>query len=175
LTPKVNGLTSISIKTHTQQAFQNPSVTSQERLSNSSKELLETLPVDPEGDRSDQKLALEEPLSSASSANEKKENDSVLPTQEKTSLNRESEFATEGPQALNKKSTDILNQEYKFDRGSTEATKRSVAQNLAIEAQRSTPEYQSAFSDASARIKANFEARKSRKFKERARRLRGES
>ena len=72
------------------------------------------------------------------------------------------------PPALNKKSTqEVLNEEYKFDWRSTEASERAIAQNLAIDEQKTTEEYQNAFSDASARIRAIFEEKKQQKLNER--------
>ena len=159
-----------------EQEFQNPSETLQERLSNSSKELQETLEVkNEEGDRSSGS-PLDGAIAPASPSNEKKaaENKSVLPTPNQSSKKSSSELTNEDLGELNKKSTkDILSQEYKFNRSSTEASIRAVAQNLAIEAEQATEEYQSALRDASARIRAKFEAQKQKRLSDRAKRLRG--
>ena len=169
---------SIKSQTHTQQAIQNPSETSQERLSISSKEILKTLPQEKTiglEARSDRFPPLGEAIASAPAPTKpKEENLSPLPTKDESSTQIAESDCPEDPQALNKKSTKALDRDYKFDRSSSEAVERAVAQNLAIEQQKNDPEYQSTSKAAFARIRAKFEAQKQKKLSDRMKRLQGD-
>lgn len=68
---------------------------------------------------------------------------SVLPTEQEISNQVNKSNRPEDTSLLNKKSSS----EYKFDWRSTEASLRAVEQNLAIEAQRTTSEYQISLQD----------------------------
>ena len=169
---------SIKSQTHTQQAIQNPSETPQEHLSNSSKELLKVLPQEKAIDleaRSDRFPPLEEAIASAPAPTKPKEEDlPVLPTKDESSTQAAEPNYPEGSQALNKKSINALDQEYRFDRSSSEAVERAAAQILAIEQQKSDPEYQSTSKAAFARMRAIFEAQKQKKLSDRRKRLKGD-
>lgn len=169
---------SILSQSHTQHGLQNPSETSQERLSNSSKELLKTLPEKKEIDlvsSGDRSSPFEGAIATAEQPMEKKEeNLSVLPTQDEVSTQTEKRNPPEDLQALNKKSTEVLNQDYKFDWRSTDASERASAQILAIEAQKDTPEYQTSSKEAFALIRAKFEEQKQKRLSDRTKRLQGD-
>jgi hypothetical protein len=178
VTSQVNQLTSISDQTQSQQELQNPSETLQEHLSNSSKELLEVLPQVKEvgsvssGDRFP---PLGGAIAPAEQPMEKKEESfTALPTEDEISTQTDELDCPEDSQALNKKSTnDALSQDYKFDWRTTAAADRAASQILAIEAEKTTEEYQSTSKAAFAQIRAKFEQQKKARFAERASRLQG--
>lgn len=166
-------LDSISIETQSVQSFQNPSETSQEHFSNSSKELLEVLPVDPWVDDRDRSIALDGQAVFASSQNEKStENESDSLTKSKSNSKQISQTQRQTHQGLNKNST-ALEEDYKFDWRSTTASDRAVGQILAIEQQKNDPEYQKTSQEAFARIRAKFEQQKQKKLRDRESRLSG--
>ena len=70
---------------------------------------------------------------------------------------------------------EILNQEYIPNPQSEEAVVRSVAQNLAIEDQRATKEYQTTSKEAFDRIRTIFDEKKKQKLAQREANLRGDS
>ncbi len=153
---------------------QNPSVGSQERLSNSPKELLKTLATDLKGDESDRDTAFEERVTSASPNEEKTEAIRTNPTEVQPDLVNQSNSDSkqvaqsagkEAPGVLNNESTqELLNKPYEFDWRTTEASERCKAQNLAFEAEKQTETYQTSFRDGAARIKAKL-AQSSKKDK----------
>ena len=198
---------SISDQSQSQQAIPDPSETSQERLSNSSKELLETLATEkgvsdqlrcqasPDRDRD---FALEEQNTSASL---QKENEvqslhsfhcvPVVPDCLKKEEEAKAKSVEEqkpmgaacpqtprgqmGKEINTSPNEEILNQEYIPNPQSQEAVVRAVAQNLAIEAQRTTKEYQSTSKEAFARIRAILDEKKKQKLAQREANLRGDS
>lgn len=166
---------SISIETQSQQGFQNPSETSQEHLSNSSKELLEVLLVDPWDDDRDRSSALNGQAAFASPPNENtSESNSDLATKSNQKSIQASQTQRQNSQPLNKKST-VLEEDYEFDWRSGRAAERAVNQISAIKAQETTEEYQNKSKEAFARIRAFFEAEKQIKQSDRESRLRGDN
>ena len=156
---------SISIETQTQQGLQNPSGTSQEHLRNSSKEFQEVLPVESEvGDRqalpaSDERVSLSPP------SDEKKKpkmNSLDTKTQFNSSLNNQDSVKENLPAAPPTKniSKDIIQEEYVYDPYSDNSTERAKEQNLAIEAEMSTEEYQTTAKESFDRIRAILEGQK---------------
>ncbi len=164
---------------------QNASITSHQRLTNSSKEISEALGVDCFGDESDRDTAFEERVTSASPNKENVKAEGTNPTEVQPDLvnqpNSDSKQVAqsadkEAPGALiNESTNEVLEQPYKFDWRTTEASERSKAQNLAIEAQRKTKEYQDTFKAGAARIRAIFEEKKKQKFAQRQANLRGDN
>ena len=189
---------SISDQSHTESQSQNPSESSQERLSNSSKELLETLATEKEvsdqlrcqasPDR-DRDIALKEQVTSASLPNENQVQSlhsfhcvTVVPDclsneEEKDSLGAACPQTPRGQKGkeITTPTEEILNQEYIPNPQSEEAVVRAVAQNLAIEEQKTTKEYQTTSKEAFARIRAIFDEKKKQKQTKRESNLRGDS
>ena len=164
---------SISSKSYTESQIQSVSITPQKRLTNSSEEVVRR-EVECFSDESDRDTALEERVTSASPKREKTEAEGTNPTEVQSDLVNKSNSDSkqvaqsadkEAPEVLNKKSTqEILNQPYSVDRYSTDTVELSKAQNLAFEADKTSPTYQTSFSEASARAKAKL-AQESKKDK----------
>ena len=221
--PKAPNKPSISTQSHTQSASQNPSETPQERLRNSPKEFLKTLPVDPWEDDCDRNTALEGRVTSASPQDEKKMG-AACPQTPRGQMGKEitppspastaegnpsagnwrsesekmgmlekypdrqpesevnfssgdevSEVDSIPPDVTQKFSNDVLSQEYIPNPHSQDAVIRANAQNLAIEAEQTTEEYQSSSKEFFAQINAIKEELEKKKKLERDRRLRGDS
>ena len=189
---------SISDQSQSQQAIPDPSETSQERLSNSSKELLETLATEKEVSDRDRDFALEEQITSASLQNEnqvqslhsfhcvtvvpdclkKEEEAKAKSVEEQKSLGAacpQTPRGQKGKEINTSRNEEILNQEYIPNPQSEEAVVRSVAQNLAIEDQRATKEYQTTSKEAFDRIRTIFDEKKKQKLAKREANLRGDS
>ena len=160
---------------------QNPSGGSQECLSNSPKELLETLTTDLWSDDRDRDTAFDGRVTSASPNGENSEAEGINPTEVQPDLVNKSDLDSkqiaqsaeqEAPRVLNNESTkeiqevsqvlniestkNVLNQSYSVDKYSTDSVELSKAQNLAFEAERTTETHQTSFSDGAARIKAKL-------------------
>ena len=145
---------------------QNPSVGSQERLSNSPKELLETLPTDLWSDESDRDTAFEERVTSASPEREKTEAEGTNPTEVQpdlvNQLNSDSKQVAqsagkEAPGVLNNESTQgVLNQSYSVDRFSTDSVELCKAQNLASDEWKEDETYQTSMNDFFTQIQAKL-------------------
>ncbi len=189
---------SISDQSQSQQAIQNPTGASQECLSNSPKELLKTLPVEKEvGDR-DRDFALGEQNTSASLPNEnqvqslhsfhcvpvvpdclkKEEEAKAKSVEEQKSMGAacpQTPRGQMGKEINTSSNEEILNQEYIPNPQSEDAIIRAVAQNLAIEAQKTTKEYESTSKEAFARIRAILDEKKKQKQAKREANLRGDS
>ncbi len=80
-----------------------------------------------------------------------------------------------GKEINTSRNEEILNQEYIPNSQSQEAVVRAVAQNLAIEEQKTTEEYKTASEEAFARIRAIFDEKKKQKRTQREANLRGNS
>ncbi len=143
---------------------QNPPVGSQECLSNSPKELLETLATDLSRDESDRDTALEERVTSASPNEEKTEAIRTNPTEVPTDLVNQSNSDSkqiaqsagkEASGALTKKSTEeVLNQPYEFDWRNGNSIERCKGQNLAIDTELTNETCRKSLKDAIALSKA---------------------
>ena len=193
---------SIESESLTEQLIQTPSETSQEHLSNSSKELLEVLPGDLLGRESDRDLALEGQVTSASlteknvktketaiggclppnpqGADGKEENrpdsDSGFVNKSNQNLGQANQSLEKDSEALSKKSTnDPFEEPYEFDWRSGKSIERSKAQISAFEAEKKTKEYQDKVKAGFAQIRAIFEEKKKQKIVQRRANLRGDS
>ena len=170
---------SISSVSQSEQAIQNPSGGSQERLSNSPKELLETLRVDCEVSESDRDPAFEERVTSASLQEENvKAEEPDLGFVNKSNQNspQANQSSEQDSGALNKKSTPKpLEQPYEFDWRNGNSVERSKAQILAIEEQRKSETYQNTWKEGVARIRAILEGKRKQRLEERRANLRGDS
>ena len=174
----------IDPKTQSQQGLQNPSITPHKHLNNSSKELLEVFNGEEKkkeiefANRSQRSFGGKIPpnpqnggcLPPNPQGAEGKGND--LPAQ--SDLPEISDKAT-SPELTKKSTEEALKQEYIPNPQSQEAVVRAAAQNLAIEAQKTTKEYQTTSKEAFARIRAIFDEKKKQKQAEREANLRGDS
>ena len=148
---------SISDQSQSQQAIPDPSETSYERLINSTKELLETLPTEKRVSDRDRDFALGEQITSASLPDQnqvqslrsfhcvpvapdcwkKEEEVKIKSVEEQKSMGAacpQTPRGQKGKEINTSPNEEILNQEYIYNPQSQEAVIRSVAQNLAIEA-----------------------------------------
>ncbi len=143
---------------------QNPPVGSQECLSNSPKELLETLTTDLWSDESDRDTAFDGRVTSASPNEEKTEAEGINPTEVQSDLVNKSNSDSkqiaqsagkEASGALTKKSTDeVLNQPYEFDWRNGNSIERCKGQNLAIDTELTNETCRKSLKDAIALSKA---------------------
>ena len=172
---------SISDQSLTQQAIPNPTGASQECLSNSPKELLETLVVDPWEDDCDRDTAFEGRVTSASSESEKSGQRDKYPEHkpeletDSSSCRTFSETDNTSPAVTHLSLKSYIEQVRKDHPHMSEEVVYAVAQKLAIEAEQTTEEYQRSSREASARIRAITEGLKEKKRRDRERRLRGDS
>ena len=145
---------------------QNPPVGSQECLSNSPKELLETLTTDLWSDDRDRDPAFEERVTSASPEKEKTEAEGTNPTEVQPDLVNQSNLNSkqvaqsagkEAPGVLNNESTQgVLNQSYSVDRFSTDSVELCKAQNLASDEWKEDETYQTSMNDFFTQIQAKL-------------------
>ena len=156
-----HGWTATSIETQTQQGLQNPSVTSQEAPQKLLKEVSGELRIESEvGDRHRQS-AFDERIDSAPPQDEQKK--AVTFSLDKKSQIKESR---ENPDPI-KDSSAPLEKTISYNPLSDEAIKITNAENLRIEAQQKTEEYQSISKEALARIRANLAKKQERMDAER--------
>ena len=175
--------TSISSESYTESQIQKPSITSHQRLTNSSKEFSEALGVDCFSDDRDRDTAFDRRVTSASSNEGKMEAEGTNPTEVQPDLVNKSNSDSkqvaqsaeqEAPQVLNNESTnEVMNQSYSVDRFSTDSVELCKAQNLASDQEIKTKEYQSAFKAGKAKLEAKFEEQRKQKFAQRQANLRG--
>ena len=180
---------SISSEMPTQQAIPDPSETPQKHLINSSKEFMKVFPIENGSGESDRDIVLEEQATSTLLPEENQVQslhsfhsvpvvpDCLSKKEEENSLGAACPQTPRGQKGkeITTPNAEILNQEYIPNPQSKDAIIRAVAQNLAIEAQRTTEEYQTTSKEAFARIRAIFEEKKKQKQAKRESNLRGDS
>lgn len=167
---------SIEPQTTQNQVFQKPSITSHQRLTNTSKVLDETGEIETKGENFDASPTSEGGLASVSFSQDGLEKTQPTRNQKeekvKTNSNQELQESTHKnnnsePGELNKKSTE----EYIFNPYVPYQTKSTIEQNLAIEEQKNSEEYQNTSKDAFAQIRAKLEGKAKERQNDRFRRL----
>ncbi len=175
---------SMASETTPNQPIPAPSLTPHKHLNNSSKELLEVF--NGEEKKKEIEFANRSQRSFGGKIPPNPQNGGCLPPNPQGAEGKGNDLPAQSDQPeisdkatspeLTKKSTkEALKQEYIPNPQSQEAVVRAVAQNLAIEAQKTTKEYQTTSKEAFARIRAIFDEKKKQKQAEREANLRGDS